>query len=315
MGALDFSARKPLRSKDSFWGGDYVKKIKAALHATQPRYPTPGRTPARRGTSISSADNGAEGMRTPARTPKNSVQKVWERPSCDEMDIFGNKTPIAGNRKRRRLDPAEHMAFDVNEKLEEATSSILNLGLPSVTNLQQELNERRKERGEHNEVIKNKKDDLEKCRTERASRAREHEEYEKACTELESKLKDDERRVNKWLSEFPQDLNFAIATEKYKAPSEATWKPEKDNLVEAQSRKRKASESLDSVNQVFSELERVVKKVLEEGKVIEEEVKAAYMRREFVDMQERHLEDHQALLSRFEGDEWEKQLDKGACNM
>ncbi|KLO80883.1 Uncharacterized protein LW93_9129 [Fusarium fujikuroi] len=309
MGALDFSARKPLRSKDSFWGGDYVKKIKAALHATQPRYPTPGRTPTRRGTSISSADNGAEGMRTPARTPKNSVQKVWKRPSCDEMDIFGNKTPIAGNRKRRRLDPAEHMAFDVNEKLEEATSSILNLGLPSVTNLQQELNERRKERGEHNEVIENKKDDLEKCQTERASRAREHEEYEKACTVLDSKLKDDERRVNKWLSGFPQDLNFAIDTEKYKAPGEATWKPEKDNLVEAQSRKRKASESLDSVNQVFSELEGVVKKVLEEGKVIEEEVKAAYMRREFVDMQERHLEDHQALLSRFEGDEWEKQLD------
>ncbi|SCV55829.1 uncharacterized protein FFFS_11932 [Fusarium fujikuroi] len=236
--------------------------------------------------------NGAEGMRTPARTPKNSVQKVWERPSCDEMDIFGNKTPIAGNRKHRRLDPAEHMAFDVNEKLEEATSSILNLGLPSVTNLKQELNERRKERGEHNEVIENKKDDLEKCQTEGASRAREHEEYKKACTELESKLKDDERRVNKWLSEFPQDLNFAIDTEKYKAPGEATWKPEKDNLVEAQSRKRKA-----------------MKKVLEEGKVIEEEVKAAYMRREFVDMQERHLEDHQALLSRFEGDEWEKQLD------
>ncbi|QGI86185.1 hypothetical protein CEK25_012914 [Fusarium fujikuroi] len=288
MGALDFSARKPLRSKDSFWGGDYVKKIKAALHATQPRYPTPGRTPARRGTSISSADKWSRG-----------VQKVWERPSCDEMDIFGNKTPIAGNRKHRRLDPAEHMAFDVNEKLEEATSSILNLGLPSVTNLKQELNERRKERGEHNEVIENKKDDLEKCQTEGASRAREHEEYKKACTELESKLKDDERRVNKWLSEFPQDLNFAIDTEKYKAPGEATWKPEKDNLVEAQSRKRKASESLDSVNQVFSELEGV----------IEEEVKAAYMRREFVDMQEGHLEDHQALLSRFEGDEWEKQLD------
>lgn len=143
-------------------------------------------------------------MRTPARTPKNSVQKVWERLSCDEMDIFGNKTPIAGNRKRRRLDPAEHMAFDVNEKLEEATSSILNLGLPSVTNLQQELNERRKERGEHNEVIENKKDD------------------EKVCTELESKLKDDERRLDKWLSEFPQDLNFAIDTEKYKAPGEAT---------------------------------------------------------------------------------------------
>ncbi|KAF5701753.1 hypothetical protein FGLOB1_9988 [Fusarium globosum] len=315
VGALDFSDRKPLRSKDSFWSGDYMKKIKTALHATQPRYPTPGRTPARRGTSISSADNGAEGMRTPARTPKNSVQKVWERPSCDEMDIFGNKTPIAGNRKRRRLDPAEHMAFDVNEKLEEATSSILNLGLPSVTNLQQELNERRKERGEHNEVIENKKDDLEKCQTERASRAREHEEYEKACTELESKLKDDERRVNKWLSEFPQDLNFAIDTEKYKAPGEATWKPEKDNLVEAQSRKRKASESLDSVNQVFSELEGVLKKVLEEGKVIEEEVKATYMRREFVEMQERHLEDHQAFLSRFEGGEWEKQLDKRSEKM
>ncbi|KAI1033183.1 hypothetical protein LB503_008532 [Fusarium chuoi] len=315
MGALDFSACRPFQSKDSFWSGDYVNKIKTALHATQPRYPTPGRTPARRGTSISSADNGAEGMRTPARTPKNSVQKVWERPSYEEMDIFGNNTPIAGNPKRRRLDTADAMPFDVKEQLEKATSSILNLGLPSVTNLQQELNERRKECGEHNEVIENKKDELEKCQTERASRAREHEECEKACIELDTKLKDDERRVNKWLSEFPQDLNFAIDTEKYKAPGEAIWKPAKDNLVEALNRKRKASLSLDSANQVFSELEGAVKKVLEEGKVIEEEVKAAYMRREFVEMQKRHLEDQRAFLLRFEGDGWEKQLDKRSEKM
>lgn len=231
------------------------------------------------------------------------------------MDIFGNNTPIAGNPKRRRLDTADAMPFDVKEQLEKATSSILNLGLPSVTNLQQELNERRKECGEHNEVIENKKDELEKCQTERASRAREHEECEKACIELDTKLKDDERRVNKWLSEFPQDLNFAIDTEKYKAPGEAIWKPAKDNLVEALNRKRKASLSLDSANQVFSELEGAVKKVLEEGKVIEEEVKAAYMRREFVEMQKRHLEDQRAFLLRFEGDGWEKQLDKRSEKM
>lgn len=249
-------------------------------------------------------------MRTPAKTRKNGAPNAWETPSYEEMDIFGNKTPIAGNPKRRRLDTADAMPFDVKEQLEKATSSILNLGLPSVTNLQQEFDERRKERSEHHEVIENKKDELEKCQTERASRAREHEECEKACIELDTKLKDDERRVNKWLSEFPQDLNFAIDTEKYKARGEAIWKPEKDNLVEALDRKRKASLSLDSANQVFSELEGVVKKVLEEGNVIEEEVKAAYMRREFVEMQERHLEDQRAFLLRFEGDGWEKQLDK-----
>lgn len=40
------------------------------------------------------------------RTPKNNAWKGWEPPSYEEKDIFGNKTPIAGN-KRRRLDTAD----------------------------------------------------------------------------------------------------------------------------------------------------------------------------------------------------------------
>ncbi|KAF5563678.1 hypothetical protein FPHYL_5076 [Fusarium phyllophilum] len=264
---------------------------------------------------VCSTGNGAEGMRTPARTPKNGAQKGWERPSYKSKDIFGNETPTAGNSKRRRIDSAEPMAFDVKEKLEKAASSISNLGLPSVTDLQQEVDERRKERSEHNEVVEKKKKDLERCRTERASQARMHEECEKACTELDEKIKEDERRVREWLAEFPQNLNFQIDFNKYLTPGEDRWKPERDNLMEAQNRKRKANESLDSINQDFSSLERVVENVLGEGRVIEEGVKIAYVRKEFVAMKERHLEDQGAFLSRFEGDDWEKKFDKGAGNM
>ncbi|KAG5798409.1 hypothetical protein H9Q69_002557 [Fusarium xylarioides] len=299
-----------LESKEKFWSGDPIEAIKAALLATQSRHPTPGLTPGRRGSSVCSTGNGAEGMRTPARTPKNGAQKGWERPSYGLKDIFGNETPTAGNPKCRRTDSAEPMAFDVKEKLEKAASSISNLGLPSVTDLQQDVDERRKERSEHNEVVEKKKKQLEECQDKRASQARIHEECDKACTELDDKIKEDERRVGEWLAEFPQNLNFQIDTDKYKTPGEDSWKPEKDNLMEAQNRKRKANESLDSINEDFSYLERVVENVLEERRVIEEGVKMAYMRKEFVAMKERHLEDQTAFLSRFERDDWEKELDE-----
>ncbi|KAF4437578.1 hypothetical protein FACUT_5510 [Fusarium acutatum] len=255
MGAMDFSARRSIQSKDKFWSGDRVETIKTALQATRSRHPTPGVTPGRRGSSVCSTGNGAEDMRTPARTPKNGARIGLELPSYDKLDAFQTQTPGTENPKRQRTDSAEPVAFD------------------------------------------NKKDELEECQAERASRAREHEECEKACIELDIKINDDEHRVKKWLSEFPQSLKFAIDTEQT-----ASWK-------------RKAGESLDFANQVFSELEGVVDRVSEEGKVLEEWVKMAYMRKEFVEMKERHLEDHQALLWRFEGDDWEKQFDKGPGNM
>ncbi|KAF5989695.1 hypothetical protein FBULB1_698 [Fusarium bulbicola] len=255
MGALDLSTHHSFQSKDKFWSGDPVTTIKGALQATRPRHPTSGRTPAKRGSSVCSTGNGAEGMRTPSRTPRNATRDGWELPSCDELGVFGAHTPPT-RRKRRRLDPVDHIAFNVKEKLETATSSILNLGLPSVTDLQQEVDERRKERSEHNEVVEKKKKELETCQDKRASLANVHEECEKACTELEIKLNDDERRVSKWLSEFPLHLNFAIDTERYKTPGEDRWKPERINLMEAQNRKRKANESLDPANQDFSYLER-----------------------------------------------------------
>ncbi|KAG5757259.1 hypothetical protein H9Q72_001216 [Fusarium xylarioides] len=292
-----------------FCGGGRIG-LRLLDHQTRSRRPTPGVTPGRRGSSVCSTGNGAEGMRTPAKTPKNGARKGWERPSYESKDIFGNETPTAGTPKRRRTDSTEPVAFDVKEKLETAASSISNLGLPSVTDLQQEVDERRKERSEHNEVVEKKKKDLERCQTERASQTRIHEECEKACTELDEKIKEDEHRVRKWLAEFPQNLNFQIDPDRYKTPGEDRWKPEKDNLMEAQNRKRKANESLDSINEDFSYLERVVENVLEERRVIEEGVKMAYMRKEFVAMKERHLEDQTAFLSRFERDDWEKELDE-----
>ncbi|KAF4503364.1 hypothetical protein FAGAP_394 [Fusarium agapanthi] len=181
---------------------------------------------------------------------------------------------------------------------------------PSQQRRSKVVDERRKERSEHNEVVEKKKKELETCQDKRASLVRIHKECEKACTELDARINDGERRVSKWLAEFPQNLHFTIDREQYKTPGEARWKPEKDNLMEAQNRKRKSNESLDSANQDFSYLERVVENVLEEGRVIEEGVKSAYMRKEFVAMKERHLEDQRVFLLRFEGDDWEKKLDE-----
>ncbi|PNP55894.1 hypothetical protein FNYG_15423 [Fusarium nygamai] len=195
MGAMDFSARQSIQSKDKFRSGDPVESIKTTLQVTRSRHPTPGVTPGRRDSSVCSTGNGAEGMRTPAGTPKNDARKGWELPSYDRKDIFGKEKPKTKNPKRRRADSAEPMVFDVKEKLEKASSSISNLRLPSVMDLQQEIDERLKERSEHTKVVENKKDELERCQTERATRARIHEECEKARTELDYKIQDDECRV------------------------------------------------------------------------------------------------------------------------
>ncbi|KAF5647969.1 hypothetical protein F52700_1183 [Fusarium sp. NRRL 52700] len=280
----------------------------------EPRYPTPGRTPARRGSSVCSTGSGAEGMRTPARTSNNNTPNGWGPPTCEKRDIFGNETPEPGM-KRRRLSPADPVAFDVKGKLEKATSSMLNLGLPLVADLQQEVDERRKERSEHNEVVEKKKKELEICQDKRASLTRIHEECEKACTEQDAKIKDDERTVCQWLLRFPKTLNFTIDPEQYKAPGEDRWKPERDKFMELQNKKRQASEELLSIQQEFSELEGVLEKVLEEGRVIKESVKMAYMRKDFAAMKERHLEEQRAFLSRFEGDDWEKQFYEGTGTM
>ncbi|KAI1008821.1 hypothetical protein LB504_001365 [Fusarium proliferatum] len=306
MGALDFSARLPLLSKDSFWSGDYVKKIKAALHATQPRYPTPERTPARRGSSISSADNGAEGMRTPARTRKNGAPNAWETPSYEEMDIFGNKTPIAGNPKRRRLDTADAMPFDVKEHLGKATSSILNLGLPSVTNLQQELDERHKECSEHNKVVEKKKFELEECQAKRASRVRKHDMIVTDFKRLGDDIAAREKAAEEDLAAIPpltRKFNFPMPqslAELYRERFEENIKPQRQRHEELGIEKLEASEMLKSAEEDFTMREKEVEQAEVEMGVTEERVKTAYMRREFVEMQERHLEDQRAFLSRVE---------------
>ncbi|EMT62666.1 hypothetical protein FOC4_g10006292 [Fusarium odoratissimum] len=239
--------------------GNPVKTIKGALQATQSQYPTPGRTPGRRGSSISSAVNGAEVMKTLARTPNNDTRNGWEPPTCDRQDIFGTRTPKAGSSKRRRVDSADPMAFEVKGKLDEVTASISVLKLPLVTALQKEVDDRRNERNEHNMIVENKKEELGKCQNERASRAKEHGIIVTELTKLGADIAADEKAANEELAEIQQAEN--------------------------------------------------------EMRVIEEGVKKAYMRKEFVAMMERHLEDHKAFLLRFEGDDWEKQFDKRGGKM
>ncbi|KAJ4036766.1 hypothetical protein NW756_009108 [Fusarium oxysporum] len=205
MGALDFGARRYIRSKDNFWSGDPVKTIKGALQATQSQYPTPGRTPGRRGSSISSAVNGAEGMKTLARTPKNDTRNGWEPPTCDRQDIFGTRTPKAGSSKRRRVDSADPMAFEVKGKLDEVTASISVLKLPLVTALQKEVDDRRNERNErneHNMIVENKKEELGKCQNEQASRAKEHGIIVTELTKLGVDIAADEKAASEELAEI-----------------------------------------------------------------------------------------------------------------
>ncbi|KAL7764808.1 hypothetical protein ACKLNR_005953 [Fusarium oxysporum f. sp. zingiberi] len=300
MGALDFGARRSIRSKDNFWSGDPVKTIKGALQATQSQYPTPGKTPGRRGSSISSAVNGAGGMKTLGRTPKNDTRNGWEPPTCGRQDIFGTRTPKAGSSKRRRVDSADPMAFEAKGKLDEVTASISVLKLPLVTALQKE----------------NKKEELGKCQNERASRAKEHGIIFTELTKLGADIAADEKAANEELAEIPPPTRKFIfpmsntLQDLYRERFEANIQPQRQRHEHLGEKKRTASDMLQSVEQVCTTRQEEVEQAENEMRVIEEGVKKAYMRKEFVAMMERHLGDHKAFLLRFEGDDWEKQFDK-----
>ncbi|EXK34686.1 hypothetical protein FOXG_21231 [Fusarium oxysporum f. sp. lycopersici 4287] len=321
MGALDFGARRSIRSKDNFWSGDPVKTIKGALQATQPQYPTPGITPGRRGSSISSAVNGAEGMKTFARTPKNDTRNGWEPPTCDRQDIFGTRTPKAGSSKRRHVDSADPMAFEVKGKLDEVTASISVLKLPLVTALQKEVDDRRNERNKHNMIVENKKEELGKCQNERASRANEHGIIATELTKLGADIAADEKAANEELAKIPPPTRKFIfpmpntLQDLYRERFEANIQPQRQRHEHLGAKKRTASDMLQSVEQVCTTRQEEVEQAENEMRVIEEGVKKAYMRKEFVAMMERHLEDHKAFLLRFEGDDWEKQFDKRGGKM
>ncbi|KAK2927774.1 hypothetical protein FoTM2_012950 [Fusarium oxysporum f. sp. vasinfectum] len=321
MGALDFSARRSIRSKDNFWSGDPVKTIKGALQATQSQYPTPGKTPGRRGSSISSAVNGAGGMKTLGRTPKNDTRNGWEPPTCDRQVIFGTRTPKAGSSKRRRVDSADPMAFEVKGKLDEVTASISDLKLPLVTALQKEVDDRRNERNEHNMIVENKKEELGKCQNERASRAKEHGIIVTELTKLGADIAADEKAANEELAEIPPPTRKFIfpmpntLQDLYRERFEANIQPQRQRHEHLGAKKRTASDTLQSVEQVCTTRQEEVEQAENEMRVIEEGVKKAYMRKEFVVMMERHLEDHKAFLLWFEGDDWEKQFDKRGGKM
>ncbi|EWY84578.1 hypothetical protein FOYG_12014 [Fusarium oxysporum NRRL 32931] len=319
LGALDFGARRSIRSKDNFWSGDPVKTIKGALQATQSQYPTPGITPGRRGSSISSAVNGAEGMKTFARTPKNDTRNGWELPTCDRQDIFGTRTPKAGSSKRRHVDSANPMAFEVKGKLDEVTASISVLKLPLVTALQKEVDDRRNERNKHNMIVENKKEELGKCQNERASRANEHGIIVTELTKLGADIAADEKAANEELAEIPPPTRKFIfpmpntLQDLYRERFEANIQPQRQRHEHLGAKKRTASDMLQSVEQVCTTRQEEVEQAENEMRVIEEGVKKAYMRKEFVAMMERHLKDHKAF--RFEGDDWEKQFDKRGGKM
>ncbi|KAL9563089.1 hypothetical protein ACKAV7_012831 [Fusarium commune] len=321
MGVLDFGAYQAFQSKNKFWSDDPVETIKTALHGTQPRYPTPGRTPGRRGSSISSTGNGAEGMKTLTRTPKDDTRNGWTRPSYDRQDIFGTRTPTTGISKRRRVDSADPMAFDVKERLDAASDFISDLKLPPVTALQKEVNDRLKERSEHNKVVENTKEELEKRQNERASRAKEHGIIDTELTKLGADIAADEKAASEELSEITpptKTFNFPMPNtlqDVYRGRFEANIKPQRQRHGQLGTRKPKASELLQSAEQVCTTREEEVEQAEDEMRVIEEGVKKAYMRKEFVAMKERHLEDHRAFLLRFEGDDWEKKFNKRGGKM
>ncbi|KAF4957932.1 hypothetical protein FGADI_2761 [Fusarium gaditjirri] len=315
MGALDFNARRSIQSKDKFWSGDPVATIKGALQVTQTRYTTPGGTPGRRGSSISSAVNGAEG-KTPTKTPKDDTRNGWTRPSYDRQDIFRTRTPMPGNPKHRCVDSADRMAFDVKERLEAASGFISDLKLPSVTALQEEVGNRHKERSEHSKVIEKKKEMLEKCQNERESQTKQHSIIDTEFTTLGAGIAADEKAANEELAEIPpptRKFNFPMPNtlqDMYRAHFEANIEPQRLRYQELGNRKRKASEMLQLAEQACTKREEEVEQAKDKMRGVEEGLKTACMRREFVAMNERHLEDHRAFLLRFEGDDWEKKLDK-----
>jgi hypothetical protein len=272
MGALDFGAYQTIRSKDKFWSGDLVKTIKAALQGTHPRYPTPGGTPGRRESPICSTGNGAEGMKTPSRTPKDEKRNSWKDTRIDQSGAFRTRTPTPGNSKRRRVDPADPMVFDVKKKLDDATAFIVSLKLPSMTALRQEVDERRKERDEQNKVVEKKKAELEKCQNERASRAKEHGILDREFSNLGAAIAADEKANNEYLSTIPtptMTLNFPMSKtpqDCWREDFEENIKPQRKKHEQLGARKRKASEMLHSAEEVCTTLEEDVEKAQDEGR-------------------------------------------------
>jgi hypothetical protein len=109
---------------------------------------------------------------------------------------------------------------------------------------------------------------------------------------------------------MPQSL-----PEIYRERFEENIRLQRQRHEELSTKKGTASEMMQSAEEDCTIREREVEQAENDMGVNEEGVKTAYMRKEFVAMQERHLEDQNAFLSRFEADDWEKQFDKGPDDM
>ncbi|KAF5965830.1 hypothetical protein FCOIX_12770 [Fusarium coicis] len=200
---MDFSTRQYIQSKDKFWSGDPVETIKTSLQVTRSQHPTPEITPGRKGSSVRSTGNGARGMRTPARTPRNGARERWELSSYDQKDIFGNETPKTKSPKRRHTDSAESVSFDVRRKLHDAALFISEQKLSELSALQKEIDDRLKERNEYDLVIKNKKEELERCQTKRASQVRALNMIDTKVSKLGDDIAADEKAAAEELAVLP----------------------------------------------------------------------------------------------------------------
>lgn len=142
-------------------------------------------------------------MRTPAGTPRNGARERWELSSYDQKDIFGNETPKTKSPKRRHTDSAESVSFDVRRKLHDAALFISEQKLPELAAPQKEIDDRRKERNEHDLVIKNTKEELERCQTKRASQVRALDMIDTEVSKLGDDIAADEKAAGQELAVLP----------------------------------------------------------------------------------------------------------------
>ncbi|KAF5588116.1 hypothetical protein FPCIR_7307 [Fusarium pseudocircinatum] len=99
---------------------------------------------------------------------------------CISFQCPRKENPGKGVVKAQHYDPdpcqhkgsVESVSFDVKRKLHDAALFISEQKLPALAALLKEIGDRRKELNEHDLVIKNKKEELERCQTKRASQVR-----------------------------------------------------------------------------------------------------------------------------------------------
>ncbi|KAG9497217.1 hypothetical protein J7337_012010 [Fusarium musae] len=158
--------------------------------------------------------------------------------------------------------------------------------------LQQEIDERLTEHSEHTKVVENKNDELERCQTKRASQVRALDMIDTEFSKLGDDIAADEKAAGEDLAVLPpptRKFNFPMLQtlpEMYRERFKENIRLQRQRHEELSIKKGTASEILQSAEEDCTIREKEVEQAENEMKVIEEGVKAAYMKKEFTAMQE-----------------------------